>query len=168
MKPDWDKLIEEYADSTTALVADVDCTEAGKDLCETHGVEGFPTLKYGDPSDLQDYDGGREFEDMQTFAKENLKPMCSVKNIDLCDDEKKALIKKYQAMELTGLDNLITEKETEEKDATKHFEEAVEKLQKHYEELEKGKKDKLEEIKESGLGLMKAVRASLGGSKSEL
>jgi hypothetical protein len=168
MKPDWDKLIKEYADSTTALVADVDCTEAGKDLCETHGVEGFPTIKYGDPSDLQDFEGEREFSALQKFAKENLKPMCSVKNLDLCDDAKKALIKKYQAMDGSALNDLIIEKETEEKEASKNFDEEVEKLQKRYEELEKEKKDQLAAIKDSGLGLMKAVRASLGASKGEL
>ena len=55
MKPDWDKLMEEFADSATQLVADVDCTAEGKPLCDAHGVKGFPTIKWGDPSDLQDY-----------------------------------------------------------------------------------------------------------------
>ena len=30
MKPDWDKLMAEYKDSTSAAVIDVDCTAAGK------------------------------------------------------------------------------------------------------------------------------------------
>lgn len=37
--------------------------------------------------------GARTFDDLKKFAEENLKPMCSPKNIDLCDDEKKADIK---------------------------------------------------------------------------
>ena len=41
MKPDWDKLMDAFADSDTALVADVDCTAAGKDLCTEHGVKGY-------------------------------------------------------------------------------------------------------------------------------
>merc|ERR1712072_38958 len=98
---------------------------------------------------------------------ENLKPMCSVKNIDLCDDEKKALIKKYQAMDIPKLRELIEEKETEEKDASTNFDAEVEKLQKRYEQLEQEKKDKLAEIKESGLGLMKAVRNTRGGGAQE-
>ena len=161
MKPDWDKLIKEYATSATALVADVDCTAAGKDLCETHGVEGFPTIKYGDPSDLQDYEGGRDLDELTKFAKENLKPVCSVKNQDLCDDDKKALIKKYQGMTSDKLEELIVEKETEQKDASTNFDEEVEKLQKRYEALEKEKKDKLQAIKESGLGLIKSVRTAM-------
>ena len=41
MKPDWDKLMDAFADSETALVADVDCTTEGKDLCSEHGVRGY-------------------------------------------------------------------------------------------------------------------------------
>lgn len=89
MKPAWDKLIKAYEGSKTALIADVDCTAAGKELCETHGVEGFPTIKWGDPSSLEDYDGGRDFNGLKKFADENLKPLCSPANIDLCDEEKK-------------------------------------------------------------------------------
>ena len=46
MKPDWDKLMEEFKDSPTALVADVDCTADGKPICDDNGVRGFPTLKW--------------------------------------------------------------------------------------------------------------------------
>ena len=63
----------DFADSETQLVADVDCTAEGEPLCNTMGVEGFPTLKWGDASDLQDYNGGRSYEDLKKFADENLK-----------------------------------------------------------------------------------------------
>jgi hypothetical protein len=73
LKPDWDKLIEDFASSSTQLVADVDCTADGKALCDANGVKGYPTLKWGDPSDLQDYQGGRSYDDLKKFADENLK-----------------------------------------------------------------------------------------------
>lgn len=41
MKPDWDKLMDAFADSETQLIADVDCTAEGKDLCSTHGIRGY-------------------------------------------------------------------------------------------------------------------------------
>ena len=59
MKPAWDKLMAEYTDSSTILVGDVDCTADGKSKCEDVGVQGYPTIKYGSPDDLQDYEGGR-------------------------------------------------------------------------------------------------------------
>ena len=34
MKPAWDSLAKEYANSDKLIVADVDCTAEGKDLCE--------------------------------------------------------------------------------------------------------------------------------------
>merc|ERR1712224_150168 len=85
-------------------VADVDCTESGKDLCETHKVQGFPTIKYGDPSDLQDYQGGRSYEDLKKFADENLGPQCGPDHMDLCDDKKKKSIEKYMAMSVADLE----------------------------------------------------------------
>ena len=91
--------MEDFADSTTSLVADVDCTTEGKDLCETHGVQGFPTIKYGDPSDLQDYNGGRSYDDLKKFADENLGPVCGPgENIKLCDDGTRDSIEKYVKM----------------------------------------------------------------------
>jgi len=159
MKPAWDKLMKLYADSKTALVADVDCTTEGKDLCETHGVEGFPSIKYGDPSALEDYEGGRDFKELKKFAEENLKPMCSPANIDLCDQEKKDQILALQAMSSSALQSKIEEKMAEQKAAEELFEKEVEKLQETYNQLEKDKQATIASIKASGLGLMKAVAA---------
>merc|ERR1712113_799346 len=138
---------KQYKGSKTALIADVDCTAAGKDLCEQNGVQGFPTIKWGDPSSLEDYDGGRSFDDLQTFAKDNLKPLCSPVNIDLCDDEKKAMINELMALETAELMSKIEAKEAELKEAETTFETELEKLQKRYSELEKEKTEKQTAVK---------------------
>merc|ERR1711933_490356 len=95
------------------------------------------TIKWGDPSNLEDYQGSRDFAALEKFAKENLKPMCSPSNIDLCEGDKKAQIEKFLGMAGDELDKMIAEKEKKEAD-----------------------------IKESGLGLMKAckVHAAKKGS----
>ena len=78
MKPAWDTLMEEFKDSKTQIVADVDCTsDGGKPLCEANGVRGYPTLKWGDPAALEDYSGQRDLDSLRKFAEENLKAMCS-------------------------------------------------------------------------------------------
>merc|ERR1719238_1065775 len=97
----------EFKDSSTALVADVDCTADGESLCQEVGVEGYPTIKHGDPSDLQDYQGGRSLDDLRSFAKTNLGPQCGPKYLDLCDDAKKADIAKYSSMSSADLDAFI-------------------------------------------------------------
>lgn len=165
MKPDWDKLMDAFADSETALVADVDCTTEGKDLCSEHGVRGYPTIKWGDPADLQDYQGGRDFASLEKFAKENLKPMCSPKNIDLCDGDKKKEIEKYLAMDAAELDKLIAENEKKIEQAEEDFKKGVEKLQAEYQGLMKKKEDTEKEIKDSGLGLMKSCKVFAATSK---
>jgi len=158
----------EYSSSKTALVADVDCTAAGKPLCDSNGVRGFPTIKYGDPSNLEDYKGGRDFDSLKKFADENLKPMCSPSNIDLCDATQKAEIEKIQAMSADDLSAAIKAKEQEQTDAEALFKSEVEKLQKKYEQLSKEKEDTLDSIKKSGLGLMKAVKAAAAAGKDEM
>ena len=78
MAPDWNKLMAEFKDSKTALVADVDCTAGGKSLCDEQGVRGFPTLKHGDPNNLEDYKGGQTHDDLKKCAETNLGPSWSV------------------------------------------------------------------------------------------
>mmetsp|Transcript_32441 Transcript_32441/g.77932 ORF Transcript_32441/g.77932 Transcript_32441/m.77932 type:complete len:170 (-) Transcript_32441:221-730(-) len=160
MKPDWDKLMKEYEGSSTALVADVDCTAAGQSLCGKVGVQGYPTIKYGDPSALEDYKGGRDFASLQKFAKDNLVPMCSPTNIDLCDDAKKKQIEELMAESSDSLASKIKEKEDEMAKVEKEFKEKVEKLQAQYQEYTTEKETKLAAVKDSGLGLMKAVKAA--------
>jgi len=159
MKPDWDKLMTEFAGHSSILVADVDCTAAGKPLCDSNGVKGFPTIKSGDPSNLEDYKGGRDFAALQTHAK-GLKPACSPSNIDLCDAEGKAAIEKIQAMSADELVTAIAEGETKMADAESHFKTELAKLQSAYEKLNSDKDAKIAAVKASGLGLMKSVAAA--------
>merc|ERR1712106_452437 len=101
-----------------------------------------------------------EYEDMETFANENLKPVCSPANIDLCDADKKEKIQTLMKMSTSDLAAEIEKKDAELKEAETTFDEEVKKLQETYEALEKAKTEKQKEIKDSGLGLMKAVKAT--------
>jgi hypothetical protein len=168
MKPDWDKLTAEYKGHASILIADVDCTAAGKDLCETIGVQGFPTIKYGDPNNLEDYEGGRSFKELQKFAKDNLGPRCGPANLDLCDAEKKAQIDGFMKMDMAALQALVDEKDAEMKKIDSDAEEFLKSLQEQYETSTKEADEKKKAIKESGLGLMKSVAAHKKTAKSEL
>jgi hypothetical protein len=170
MAPDWEKLAEAFDGDKVGLVAEVDCTAEGKPLCDANGVRGFPTLKYGDPSSLEDYNGGRSYKDLETFAKENLKPVCSPSNLDLCDKDKKKQIEGYMAKDAAELKKLIDAEEEKLTKAESDFKDAVEKLQAEYQKLSENKDKKLADVKAAGLGLMKAVKAfkAKGDSKDEL
>jgi len=171
MKPAWDKLMKKWNKgerAKTSLIADVDCTAAGKPLCETHGVQGFPTIKWGDGSALEKYEGGRDYDALKKFAKENLKPMCSPANLDLCDDEKKKEIEEIQKMPEAELDEKITSAKKEIADLEETFAAEVKNLQSNYEKFQKDKDATVAEVKASGLGLMQAVQAHAKKAKSEL
>jgi len=165
MKPDWDKLIKAFKDHDTTLVADVDCTAAGKPLCDQVGVRGYPTIKHGDPNNLEDYKGGRDFAALEKFAK-GLKPVCSPAKMDLCEPEMKEKILELQKLSAADLDKQIKEKEAEIEKAEKTFTDEVDKLQKQYQKLQEDKEATVTAVKDSGLGLMKSVKAAAG--KAEL
>jgi len=165
MKPAWDKLMAEFKDSKDVLIGDADCTADGKSLCEEVGVQGYPTIKFGDPSALEDYQGGRDFDSLKKHAETKLKPSCSPTNLHLCDDAKKAEIEKLQKMSASDLDSEISKKEKEISTAESNFKAEVEKLQKKYKELQEEKEEAIKAVKDSGLGLMKAVKAA---SKTKL
>jgi len=167
MKPAWDKLMDEFKDSKTALIADVDCTTDGKALCEEVGVRGYPTIKYGDPNALEDYKGGRDFESLLKFAQENLGPTCGPANMDLCDAEKKALVEGFMKMSDSELGDAIAGKTAEIEKLESDFKTFVEGLQKQYSEGSAQKEKDVEAIKNAGLGLMKSVLAHMK-TKTEL
>merc|ERR1719333_1109212 len=136
MKPDWDKLMAEYKDSKDILIADVDCTAGGKDLCEEVGVQGYPTIKHGDPNALEDYEGGRGFDELKEFADTNLGPSCGPAYLDLCDEAKKAEINKLMGESLSDLQAKVDEKTKAIAEEESKFEKAVEGLQAQYEALD--------------------------------
>lgn len=160
MKPAWDKLSEEFADHKTTAVHDVDCTAEGKPLCDSNGVKGFPTIKHGDPNALEDYQGGREYDDLKAFA-EGLKPSCSPAARDLCDEEQLAQIDKYADMGKDALEALIADGDKAIEDAESNFKSEVEKLQKKYESLMSEKDQAIADVKAAGMGIAKSVLASL-------
>merc|ERR1712084_177246 len=156
-----------FKDSSSVLIADVDCTAGGKSLCDEVGVRGYPTIKHGDPSDLQDYKGGRDFAALKKFA-DGLGPTCSPSNLDLCDAAKKASIEEFTTMGAAKREEMIKEKEAESAKLEADFKAFVEGLQKEYKDASEKKDKDIEAIKSSGLGLLKAVNAHEKKTKQEL
>jgi hypothetical protein len=149
--------MQEYAGNANILIADVDCTTGGKALCGEVGVRGYPSIKYGDPSDMQDYNGGRSLDDLKTHAA-TLGPSCSPANIDLCDDAKKKMISEFTALSSADREKKIKEQEDSMDKLEKDFSTFVEGLNKQYKEESEKKENAVKAIKDGGLGLLKAVQ----------
>jgi protein disulfide-isomerase-like protein len=169
MKPAWDSLMKSFETSDSVLVADVDCIGDGKPLCDKVGVKGFPTIKYGDPNNLQDYKGGRDEEELDKFAK-TLKPACVVSTLENCSDEDKKVIEELQSKPIEHLKDMVLAEAKEREQANTEFKEEVEKLQGLFQELSKTKESTLEDIKERyNIGFVKQVIKNVGEkSKPEL
>jgi hypothetical protein len=108
----------DFEGSSTSLVADVDCTAEGKDLCEKNDVRGYPSIKYGDPGELKDYQGARSYEELKKFADENLGPSCGPANLDLCPESDRAKLESFMKMSSGKLEGKV-------RNALKAFEEDV-------------------------------------------
>lgn len=165
MKPAWDKLMEKYADSDSVVIADVDCIGDGKPLCDKVGVKGFPTIKFGDPSDLDDYKGQRDFESLDTFSS-LLRPPCDIETFEHCSDEEKVLVDELSQKSPKELKDLLESEEDERLAVEKTFEEAVKGLNTEYKTLLNEKEKDLGLIqKKYNVGILKKL---LQKDKSEL
>ena len=90
MARDWDALGNDFVDSSSVLIAEVDCTKVIKktgisphgasltfvlaqsaSLCKKYGVNGYPTMKYftAGESAPKEYNGGRRFDVLKKFAE---------------------------------------------------------------------------------------------------
>ena len=87
--------------------------------------------------------------------------MCSPNNIDLCDDAKKAEIKKFQDMAADELDKLIAKEEEKLEEAESLFKEEVQKLQDKYTALSTEKDEKIAAVKAAGLGKLAQAELTL-------
>ena len=114
------------------------------------------------------YQGGRDYDTLSKWAKDNLGPTCGAENIDLCTDDQKAVIKEKQALSDADLDAEIAVAEGEIKQADTDLEELLKSLQAQY-EAGKKKKDETIAEKSPALALLRSVkRAKTGGAKTEL
>merc|ERR1719327_1628887 len=98
MKPDWDKLGSQFAESDAVTIVDVDCTATGGEaVCGKHGVRGYPTIKYklADDKGLKDYNGAREDAGMMDFVEKTFKKPCDWKTLSGCAPNEKEFIGKW-------------------------------------------------------------------------
>jgi hypothetical protein len=131
---------------------------------------------YGDPASLAEYHGGRTYQDLSLFAKENLQPPCSPSFLQGCDAESKQMIEELLAKSKDEIKILIEADRQKLKDAKKLFDAESQKLQMDYQQLYDETNKKVQEIEDSGLALAKWVlaykksqaRGSLSTSSDEL
>jgi len=164
MKPDWDSLSSDYADSKKVVIADVDCTAAGKPLCDKYGVKGYPTIKYFNPPDEdgEDYKGGRDLPALKKFVETELGPGCSADTKENCSEEQLKELQTYMDM---AADERAT-KLTTMKDALKKAEDDHNELLKNLQEQFKASQDALEKLKEESAPTIKMLKAATPNPKA--
>ena len=164
MKPDWDSLGADYASSTKVVIADVDCTAAGKPLCDKYGVRGYPTIKYFNPPDEEgeDYKGGRDLPALKKFVETELGPGCSADTKENCSAEQLAELQKYMEMPAADRETKLTEMKAALAKAEEDHNELLKKLQEQF----KTSQDALEKLKEDSAPTIKMLKAATPSGKA--
>ncbi|MAT10856.1 MAG: hypothetical protein CMM02_07595 [Rhodopirellula sp.] len=161
VKPAWETLTQDYKDSDTLLVTEVDCTsDTGKGLCAELGVQGYPTLKYGDVNALSDYKGGRDLVSIQAHAK-TIKMSCSPHRRDVCSTQELEQLDELLSKSKSEVSTLISEQEAIVSAAEEEFKASVASLQEQYNQLVQTKDEKVAQVQKSGLQMMKIVLSSM-------
>eukprot|EP00438_Fugacium_kawagutii_P006592 Skav203066 [mRNA] locus=scaffold4669:159575:166710:- [translate_table: standard] len=117
LKPDWDKLMDEFNGSPGSLVADVDCTGEGQtcgpgnlDLCSDEmkkKIEGHCKKLKPDWDKLMDEFNGSPGSLVADVDCTGEGQTCGPGNLDLCSDEMKKKIEGYMAMSPDRLEGKI-------------------------------------------------------------
>lgn len=85
---------------------------------------------------LQTYEGQRDFSSLSEFATEHLtKVYCSIRSIDTCSDEEKALINDLRSKTKEELDAIVTSTAELTTAASEKYDKAIEELQSTYERV---------------------------------
>jgi thioredoxin-like negative regulator of GroEL len=147
MAPAWEQLASDYEKSTITLIAQVDCTEE-EDLCANFEVQGFPTLLWGDVSDLNDYSGPRDYESFKEFSELHLTTeICNIHNLEACSQEEKNVIAELKKKSTIELDEIMQEFETETEEADALFQAEAERIENMYENVVTAHAETLESLK---------------------
>lgn len=158
MKPDWDELEEFYKDKDSIMIAEIDCgMDASREFCIEHKIESLPTLKYGDPDVLSDYEGSRDIESLKIFV-ELLSNFCSPSNMENCDEQSKKDIETYMKLSDEELESAIVREEELVNTVEKEFQKEVAELEKSYDILNNTKNDAITWVnKNTGLGGLRTI-----------
>ena len=169
MRPDWDKLADEFPKAhDNVVIADVDCT-VEKDLCSKYNVEGFPTLKYFMPNseDGDDYSGNdRSLKGLTDWAEDKLKLFkCSIDNLEFCTKEQASFVKKLSTMSDSDKSSLLKDNDDNLTKMQKDHDDLLKSLQSQF----SSSSEKLQSVKSRVAMENGMVRKSMSkSSKDEL
>jgi len=141
MKPDWDKLANQFNTGDVVTIADVDCTAKGESLCQRFGVKGYPTVKYFSDKTGKtgaDYSGGRDFNSLKSFTEKTFKAACDAKTKKGCNEQELRFLEKIKDKTAEELDQELEVK----KEELKTLKAARREAEKDMEEKTKGWKRK--------------------------
>lgn len=159
--PVWDVLANEFANNPIALIGAVNCLNPkSRNLCLREGINKMPSVKYGDPDNLEFYTGKGMLEDLVIFGKKNLRPFCAPDDyrIRFCSKKEYEKLQNFLNNTIDELEDMIEEQENLLKEANTNFTEQTEILNDYYNVFLDALKKVEREADENGYSIMKKIK----------
>ena len=157
-------LATDWVDHPYSLILDVDCTTPKKtasSFCKKKfGVYDYPTLKYGHPHALQEYQGPRSYSVLKQFAQEVLTGFqCIPSQPTACTTpEQRSWLQQYQQLSQVELETTMHEIKNNLTLQKQTFQKQVDHLQKEYQEMVETKARRIQELEQGDLRYMLAIQ----------
>ena len=132
----WERLGDEFVDNDKVTIGRVHC-DREIDLCKKFEILGTPTLLYGNPYNLLEYGGDKDFMSLKAWAVDVLVPICSPDNLDPCSDLEREQILQWMNLSEGDLQRMIEDFKNREETAHRDFEAKMQELQVQYDSLNK-------------------------------
>ena len=190
-----DEVVDLDSSSSSFLIGQVDCKKQSK-LCRQHDIVNFPSIKYGfletttagggdddassSPSNLIEYQGSHDYDDLKEFVQLLLQQPCATTVAEInttgtnCSNEQRDFLNKIQDNETVSLNDvelMIEQEENNIKQIYQDFESSVDgKFQEQYNRLLKQRDDDLISIRQdidilkSMISVKEKDHENLGGS----
>eukprot|EP00735_Rhodelphis_limneticus_P009000 TRINITY_DN2459_c0_g1::TRINITY_DN2459_c0_g1_i1::g.8737::m.8737 TRINITY_DN2459_c0_g1::TRINITY_DN2459_c0_g1_i1::g.8737 ORF type:complete len:289 (+),score=127.99,sp/Q91W90/TXND5_MOUSE/44.03/2e-63,sp/Q91W90/TXND5_MOUSE/40.77/2e-57,sp/Q91W90/TXND5_MOUSE/42.34/2e-28,sp/Q91W90/TXND5_MOUSE/45.54/1e-25,Thioredoxin/PF00085.15/2.8e-28,Thioredoxin/PF00085.15/5.8e-30,Thioredoxin_2/PF13098.1/3.8e-05,Thioredoxin_2/PF13098.1/0.00043,Thioredoxin_8/PF13905.1/0.0019,Thioredoxin_8/PF13905.1/7.3e+02,Thioredoxin_8/P len=98
LAPIWDELATKFNNDGNTKIAKIDCTTEGKKVCGKHGVRGFPTLKLLSGDQSLKYEGSRDMESLEKFAKQDIQAAIQAQKQREADEAEKSRVAEEEAV----------------------------------------------------------------------
>ena len=131
----WERLADEFAKDSNVVIGRVNCDKE-EILCQRFHILGTPTLLYGNPHDLQEYAGDKDFVSLNAWAKEVLVPTCTPESVSFCTETEKMQLDKWMKLGLQDIEEMIQSVLDREEKVRIEFQSKVNHLQSRYDELQ--------------------------------
>jgi len=147
LEENFKKVAATFDDKDFALFAIVDCVKDAKEFCHHENIQETPEIKVGPSEDLEEFEGGHDYDSMKAFADAYIKPYCSHDSKKYCNKKELTAVEKYEKLTTQELNQLLHKEVKKEEVIRLKYEMEFKKLEKMFHEYTAKRDAEIDELK---------------------